>query len=344
MKRLFSPVVVWFSTERCFAGCKHCCYPPVYGRDLGTDEAKELISRVASFGAKYFIFSGGEPLLREDIVELVSYASSKGLKVFVATKGFGLDGERGEKLIHSLAKAGAEIDVAIDALDPDIYTDITGNRGVFEWVWRAIELGKKYGVLSGLTSATLRFNLWEIPKVLDLGQRLGTVNAVLGIRPVGRASKSFWSLAPDPQELEKFFRFIAFEASRGRWKQYIHVYEPIFMRVLRQSLGNSIPRNIETARPCLIGLYLDIDSRGYAMPCLFAPIRFKNVLDEPIEEVYADMVEKTKDLRDPEKLRGRCGECEYKYICGGCRVRAYMLTGDWFAEDPLCAYKPQTRK
>ncbi|MEM1545934.1 MAG: SPASM domain-containing protein [Candidatus Methanomethylicia archaeon] len=80
---------------------------------------------------------------------------------------------------------------------------------------------------------------------------------------------------------------------------------------------------------------------GYVMPCLFASLRFGNILEDPIEETRYNMIVKTRDLRDPEKLKGKCRSCNYRSICGGCKVRSYELGGDWFGEDPLCSYNPE---
>jgi len=114
----------------------------------------------------------------------------------------------------------------------------------------------------------------------------------------------------------------------------VFIYDSLFAR-----FASSISHYGYT-RICNIGHYLNIDSAGNVMPCLFASLRFGNALNKPLEEIYMKMVEETSKLRDSENLKGRCKVCKYRYICGGCRVGAFELAGDWFAPDPLCNYNP----
>jgi MoaA/NifB/PqqE/SkfB family radical SAM enzyme len=111
-------IVLWFATERCDVGCKHCCYPPRGAKELSTDEAKTLILEVAKLGVKYFGFIGGEPLLRDDIVELCEFCNKVGLKPYVVTKGGRLAerDERGEELAKGLRRAGVKVTIAVDGI------------------------------------------------------------------------------------------------------------------------------------------------------------------------------------------------------------------------------------
>jgi len=333
----FPRIVLWYATEKCDVGCKHCCYPPKNTKELNTDEAKVLISKLSKVGVKYFVFVGGEPLLRDDIIELCKFCSEVGLKPYVVTKGGKLvgRGEKGEELAKELRRAGVKVTVAIDGISHSTIDAICEAPEVYERVMEALNRCLKYDILQGFVTAALKPNIKEISQVLDLASSLGLERTVIfGIRPTGRAKTIFNAFAPTPKEFEDFMKEVAQGVRSRRWRQSVFIYDPLFMRFV-----GDVPW-YERTRVCMIGRYLDIDSSGNAMPCLFAPLRFGNILEEPLSDIYLKMVEETNRLRDPENLKGKCRFCKYKYICGGCRVRAFELTGDWHAPDPLCSYDP----
>lgn len=336
-------IVFWFATERCDVGCKHCCYPPKNSNELDTDEAKDLISRVAEFGADYFGFIGGEPLLRDDIKVLAEWCGKLGMKPYVVTKG-GKLAERGsdaEKLASGLKKAGAKITVAIDGITHSTIDAICGIPDVYERIKRVLDMSLKHEILQGFVTAALKPNLMEICSVLDYGSRIGVSRcSIFGIRPTGRGKSTFSNFAPSPREFEDFMRGVAREIKGRRWKQEVFIYDPLFVRILREEFRGIIPW-YDYVKICRIGEYMNLDSEGRLMPCLFSELRFGNALERPLGEIYADMKEKTAKLRNPNFLNGKCGHCEYNRVCGGCRVRAYGLTGDWLGPDPLCNYVPQ---
>ncbi|ADM27659.1 Radical SAM domain protein [Ignisphaera aggregans DSM 17230] len=330
-------IVLWYATERCDVGCKHCCYPPINRRELDTDEAKFLISKLGEWGVKYFVFIGGEPFLRDDILELVKWCTKLKIKPYIVTKGGRLakGDDNAEKLAMELKRADAKVTVAIDGITHATIDAICGLPEVYDRIMNTINLCLKYEILQGFVTAALKPNINEIISVLDLASELGLERCVIfGIRPIGRGKTTFNLFAPTPKEFNDFMMRIALGIKEKRWRQEVYIYDPLFLRVVEEMKVS----NYDCSKVCKIGLYFNIDSEGYAMPCLFAPLRFKNVLNESLDEVYLDMIEKTKHLRNPEALRGKCGVCKYKYICGGCRVRAYELTGDWLASDPLCPY------
>jgi len=111
-------MVIWYATEKCDVGCRHCCYSPKGARELGTDEAKALISELSRDGVKHFTFVGGEPLLRDDVVELCKFCNEVGLRPYAVTKGGRLvgRGEESEELAKELRRAGVKVTVAVDGI------------------------------------------------------------------------------------------------------------------------------------------------------------------------------------------------------------------------------------
>jgi radical SAM protein with 4Fe4S-binding SPASM domain len=276
-------------------------------------------------------------LLRDDIVELCEFCNKVGLKPYVVTKGGRLAerDERGEELAKGLRRAGVKVTIAVDGVTHATIDAICGIPDVYDRVMEALKKCLKYEILQGFVTAVLKPNIREVPQILDLASELSTERCVIfGIRPTGRGKSTFNTFAPTPKEFENFMNEVAQGIRDRRWQQEVFIYDPLFAR-----FASSIPHYDHT-RVCNIGLYLNIDSAGNVMPCLFAPLRFGNALNKPLEEIYMKMVEETSKLRDPENLKGKCKVCKYRYICGGCRVRAFELTGDWFAPDPLCNYNP----
>jgi radical SAM protein with 4Fe4S-binding SPASM domain len=336
-KTSFPRIVLWYATERCDVGCKHCCYPPRNTKELSSDEAKTLMSKLSKAGARYFVFVGGEPLLRDDIVELCEFCNKVGLKPYVVTKGGKLVGhaERSDELAKELRHVGAKVTVAVDGITHSTIDAICEAPEVYERVMEALNRCLNHGILQGFVTAALKPNMKEIPLVLDLASNLGVERVVVfGIRPTGRAKSTFNVFAPTPKEFEGFMKEVAQGIRSRRWRQSVFIYDPLFTRFVED-----VPW-YERTRVCKIGHYFNIDSSGNVMACLFTPLRFGNALDEPLSEIYLKMVRETNKLRDPESLKGKCGICRYKYVCGGCRVRAFELTGDWHASDPLCSYDP----
>jgi len=333
----FPQIVLWYATEKCDVGCRHCCYPPKGVRELGTDEAKALMLELSKAGVRYFVFVGGEPLLRDDIIELCKFCSKVGLKPYVVTKGGRLvgRGEESEELARELKRAGVKVTVAVDGITHATIDAMCEAPEVYERVMEALERCLRHSILQGFVTAALKPNIKEVPQVLDLASSLGVERTVIfGIRPTGRAMNTFNVFAPTPSEFEDFMKEVSQGIRGRRWRQSVFVYDPLFARFV-----SDVPW-YERVKVCQIGRYLNIDSSGNVMPCLFAPLRFGNVFNEPLSEIYLRMLEETNKLRDPENLKGKCRACKYKHICSGCRVRAFELTGDWHAPDPLCNYNP----
>jgi len=169
--------------------------------------------------------------------------------------------------------------------------------------------------------------------------RRGSRHVIFSFRPTGRGREVWRRFMPSPEDHEKVLRDVAKGIAGGRWPlSEVFVYDPLFLRVLS---GFNV--KYDRVRACRIGDYMDIDSEGNVIPCLFAKaIRLGNILEEDLLKIRREMLENVllTSLKSPDNLKGKCSSCKYEWVCGGCRVRAYELTGDWFASDPLCAYLP----
>lgn len=329
------PLVFWYATEKCDMKCKHCCYPAKDRGDLSTEQAKGIISQAAEMGAKAFAFVGGEPLLRKDIVELCRCCSSEGMIPHVVTKGKSLN----EGLAEDLSEAEARVTVGLDTFTHTTADFICNEARMPQVSRQALRTCSRYGILKGSVTAALKPNLDEVPSVLDRMPSEADRLVIFGVRPSGKGKEVYDEFAPAPKRYEDFMKEVAKGTEEDRWEQEVFVYDPLFSRILKEE-GRDIES--EGGRVCQIGKYLDIDSSGNVMPCLFSKLRFGNALKEPLKKIWSKMKddEFLNSLRDPGNLRGKCTRCQYNDICGGCRTRSFRLTGDWFASDPLCAYDP----
>ncbi len=226
-----------------------------------------------------------------------------------------------DRLMNELARLGAQFTLAVDGTAHRTIDSICVNPEVKHRIKVAMRVLLRHNVLFWFVTAILRQNLREVVEVQDLASRLGLRRCVIfGYSPTGRGREVYGQFMPSPEEFERVLGEIADHVIARRWRHLVYVYEAGIV--------------------CRIGEYLCIDSQGNVIPCLFARVRFGSALDDELDDVYSEMTRFFSAIRRPEKLRGRCRACRYRYVCGGCRVRAHELKGDWLEEDPLCSYVP----
>lgn len=328
-------LVSWNTTNACNQNCAHCYRDAGAARqeELDTKEAVALIDQVAAAGFKIFIFSGGEPLLREDIYELVAYACQKGLRPVFGTNGTLITAA----VARRLKEAGAAVmGISLDSTDPAAHDRFRRTSGA----WEAAVAGMRYCAEAGLPfqvhTTVMEWNYDEVEALTDLAVQLGARgHHVFFLVPTGRAV-----------EIEHTtLRAAAYEPLLRRLleKQQTVGIEvkptcaPQFMRIARQ-LG--IP--VKYARGCLAGLsYCLIDPVGNVQACAYLDIVAGNIREKPFDVIWRT-AEIFVRLRT-RKYDGACGMCEYQDVCGGCRARAYYYHGDYMAEEPWCLYRPREK-
>jgi radical SAM protein with 4Fe4S-binding SPASM domain len=327
-----SPELYWFATNKCNLRCIYCCYDstPEGSDELSTAEAKELIRQVAEF-SKYFVIIGGEPLLREDLFELLDYARSLSLSCSIITKG--TSGNR--KWVEKMAEKGVKVDIALDALTPEVCDLLSQSERTYEKTRETIDRCLSAGILQGITSALMKPNAEETLDLLEFAAGLGVEGCWMSLRPIGRGVNIYRDLALTGVEYEEYLHRFYHRADEIKKKTGLsfYVYDPIYSRVLCQHGNNAY-------KICRIGDYLSVAANGDVIPCLFAGLKLGNIREKKIEEIWSEVISNRffKEIHDPNRLKGACGECTYSFVCGGCRARAYQLTGDWFASDPACVY------
>ncbi len=348
----FTPrLISWNTTFKCNLRCAHCyidAQQRVDDRALTTEEGRRLIEQIAEVGKPILILSGGEPLMRDDIFQLARWGTEKGLKVVMGTNGTLITDIIAEKL----RKAGiSKIAVSLDSANPEKHDRFRGLRGSWEAAVRGIKASLRHGIDLQVNTTVTKDNYGEIEDILNLAQELGASDFHLFfLVPTGRG-RELEDLSP--VEYEKMIRKLL--GKKGGYSFEVKpTCAPQFMRIAKQE-GLELKR---WGRGCIAGLwYCRIYPTGEVTPCPYLPVEAGNVRRESFKDIWFHS-EVFKKLRNFDNLKGKCGVCDYRDICGGCRARAYGLTrdftdvcgglraptgleGDYLAEEPWCVYQPK---
>lgn len=345
-------VLIWELTQACGLACDHCradAKPDRHPDELTTAEGKALLEDAAEFATgQLVVLSGGDPLVRDDVEELIAHGDACGLNMTITPSGtHSLTADR----IDALAEAGLKrMAVSLDGASPETHDAFRGETGSFEETIRAAEDARDAGVPLQVNTTVCRGTVGELPAIRDLLLEIDAVMwSVFFLVPIGRGRV----LEPiDPDEADAVMAWLDEESERQPFG--IKTTEaPQYRRV-------SIQRGLERAsadagdasdRPTgndgvrrRTGIvagdgFAFVSHTGEVYPSGFLPESAGNVRDRPITGLYRDSA-LFQSLRDRDQLRGKCGACPYRAVCGGSRSRAYAHTGDPLESDPLCPYVP----
>ena len=348
----FVPLVMsWNVTRECNMKCSHCYINATEKKlcnELTTKEAKNLMDQIYQVSAPLLILSGGEPLLRPDIFELINYGSKKGLKMGLGSNGSLID----ESVARKLKEAGiATVSISLDSNIPAQHDEFRGVAGAWEKAVEACKALRKNNVLVQVNTTLTQQNYNQIDDVMSLAENIGVENFHLFfLVPTGRGTK-ITDISPEKYEemITKTFAKTANHRLNVRPS-----CAPQFMRIAK-GMGLDMRQWI---RGCIAGLYYcRIYPNGDVTPCPYLPIKLGNIREKSFKEIWLNS-KVFKDLRNPNSLRGKCGVCEFRVSCGGCRARAYGLSNDfidycgdlhepeelksdYLTEDPWCVHQPK---
>ena len=343
-------LVAWETTRNCNLACVHCRASATmgpYDGELDTAEALQLLDQIAEVGKPIIILTGGEPLLRSDIFEIARYGTDLGMRMVMALNGTLIT----EKVARQLVDAGIQrISVSLDGSSAETHDRFRQVEGAFEGTLRGIDLLKKVGMEFQINTTITKTNLDQIPKIQELAIKLGAVaHHIFLLVPTGRG-KYIVDQAIDAAEYESTLNW--FCDQRGKTPlQLKATCAPHYYRILRQrAKKDGISVTFQThgldavTRGCLGGIgFCFISHRGIVQPCGYLNLNCSDLRQSTFAEIW-NRSEIFKELRNYDKLKGKCGPCEYKRVCGGCRARAYEATGDFMREEPLCSYQPRSKK
>ena len=324
-------LISWNTTSRCNLFCRHCYRESGPGTDtsgeLSTREGRDLIAAVARAGFRLLILSGGEPLLREDILDLVAAAREAGLVPAMGTNGTLLTAD----IARALAAAGLRgVAVSVDSLDRDYHDDFRGMKGAYDLTQRGIANALAAGLRVQINLTLTARNLEQFDAMVDHYEALG-VQAVhpFFLVPTGRAL----SMADGELASDAYFAMIRKILARQRTTT-VELKPTCAPQFMPMALEMGLPQRF--SRGCLAGVsYCCILPRGQVHVCPYLPVEAGDVRNAPFDEIW-ERSEVFRKLRDFSSYGGRCGRCEHVAICGGCRARAFHATGDYLAEEPWC--------
>ena len=324
-------IVYWNTTNACNMYCDHCyrdagCKAE---EELSTAEAKTLLEQIARAGFKIMIFSGGEPLMRPDIVELVAYAASLGLRPVFGTNGTLITLEMAQKL---KAAGAMGMGISLDSMDREKHNAFRKFPGAWEGAVQGMRNCRAAGLPFQIHTTVMEWNNHELEALTDFAVAEGAVaHHFFFLVPTGRAKTI---------EAESL-RAEAYEDTLTRImkkQQEVDIElkptcAPQFLRIAAQ-----MGMKTRFRRGCLAGTaYCIISPRGKVQPCAYLNMELGDVRQTPFDEIWknSEVLNKLRTL----EYSGGCGSCEYKRACGGCRARAaYYHEGDYMAEEPWCLY------
>ena len=324
-------IVSWNVTNACNMFCDHCyreagCKAE---EELSTEEAKTLLEQIARAGFKIMIFSGGEPLIRPDILELVSYATSLGLRSVFGTNGTLITLEMAQKLKDAGAMG---MGISLDSMDKKKHNEFRKFEGAWEGAVQGMRNCRAVGLPFQIHTTVMDWNNHELEAITDFAVAEGAVaHHFFFLVPTGRAKTIEAESLRAEQYEETLTRIMKKQTEVDI--ELKPTCAPQFMRIAAQM-------GIKTRfrRGCLAGTaYCIISPRGKVQPCAYLNMELGDVRETPFDEIWKNN-EVLNTLRTLE-YKGGCGECEFKRACGGCRARAaYYHEGDYMAEEPWCLY------
>lgn len=341
-------LVFWETTTACNLKCIHCRASAVESRsseELSTDQSRGLLDQIASFAKPVIVLSGGEPLVRPDILDIARHGTGLGLRMVLATNGTVVDGA----VARGMVEAGIQrVSISLDGADAGTHDSFRGLPGAFADALRGIDCCKAAGMPVQINTTVAKHNLRQLPQVLELAESLGAVALhVFLLVPTGCGKEISGREMISPEQYEEVLNWL-YEVSKTASINLKATCAPHYFRVMRQKAAKEgIKITPEThgleamTKGCLAGSAVCfVSHKGEVYPCGYFPVSAGNVLRTPMPEIWNDS-KLFASLRDTSLLKGKCAGCEFARVCGGCRARAYAETGDYLDEEPYCVYQPR---
>jgi radical SAM protein len=370
-------VVIWETTRACDLACVHCRAAAQSRRsqfELTTEEGHRLLEQTAELKPKVFVITGGDPLKRDDVYDTISYAKQLGLEPSITPSATPL---LTPEAIAKMKESGIKrMAISLDHYYGEAHDEFRRVPGSFDLTIRAIEAARDNDIPVQINSTVTKRTAADMPKMAELLSKYENIVmwSVFFVVPTGRAKTADMI---EPEEVETLFgnlydisRNVSFDVRTTEamhYRRYVlqrtmaeqgkttdSMVDPttglidastIFMTGMsrRRHLGMQMQTGAVTRAPKGVNEakgFVFISHIGDVYPSGFLPLRAGNVKKESLVDLYrnSDLFMK---LRDTSNLKGKCGVCEFRELCGGSRSRAWSVTGDVFASDPTCTYVPQ---
>ncbi len=368
-------LLFWETTAACNLACVHCRRLDVSREmsrdDLTTGQATALIRSLPEVGRPILVFSGGEPLMRPDVFELAEIARDAGLPTALATNGTIMD----DRVARRIVDVGVRrVSMSFDGPDAETHDRFRGIDGAFDATVRGFNELRTRGMSMQINTTVTRHNYARMDEMYRLALDLGAdALHIFMLVPVGCGMELKEDVILSPDEYENALHWIYDRSLEGE----LHLKAtcaPHYFRVMRQRAkeeGRPMPEFAHPHRSmkpgtgsaggrgghpggesgghgnmtamtkgCLAGQAICFVSHtGEVFPCGYLPVSSGNVKDQGLPRIWRESAV-FADMRDDTRLQGKCGLCEFKRVCMGCRARAYAETHDYLAEEPTCDYVP----
>jgi radical SAM protein with 4Fe4S-binding SPASM domain len=331
-------VVAWESTRACNYACQHCralAQKQADPNQLTTKEAYQMVDQIASFCKPIFIISGGDPLQREDIFDIAKYASKQGLRVVMSPSGSNITPEIIEKMKDSGVKM---ISLSLDGSSAAVHDSFRMVLGAFDLTIHNMTLAYESKMPFRVNTTVTQHNLMDLPNILKLVTDVCAVEwDVFMLVPTGRGKIQ---MEITPEQYEETLQLI-YKTSLTSHIPIKVTCAPQYNRIFTQHTQNKTEtRKHGSRRGCMAGNgFCFISHVGKVYGCGFLPLKAGDIRQQHFREIYTNSF-LFKQLRNPCLLKGKCGICGFKAICGGCRARAFATNKDYLHEEPFCNYSP----
>lgn len=340
-------LIFWELTKECNLRCIHCraeAEDTRFEGELSLVDVTAVIDDIASHYKPILVLTGGEPLYRPDIFRIAAHARDRGLKTALASNGTLID----EAIALGIREAGIQrVSISLDGSNAASHDGFRGIPGSFEQAMAGITHLRTAGVEFQVNTTISRRNVDEIEDILKLTESIGArALHIFMLVPVGCGVEIAESEMISKEKYESVLNWF-YDRSRETKLELKATCAPHYYRIIRQraraegrKLSFESDGMTAVTRGCLAGTGVCfISHRGDVQPCGYLPVSVGNVLEQPFHEIWEE-APVFKTLRDLDNLTGKCGECEYKTFCAGCRARAYYENGDYLSDEPYCAYIP----
>jgi len=365
-------LVFWETTKACNLTCRHCRAVPqrkLGPLELNTARAFDLIDAIAEVGKPVFVLSGGEPLYRPDLFDIAEYGVATGFRMALATNGTLVT----DRVAARIADTGiSRVAISLDGAVASTHDSFRGVPGAHALALRALRTLRGEGVSVQINSTIAKHNVTELPALLDLALEIGAdALHLFMLVPVGCGLEIAPAQMLPGDEYERVLRWFD-EQSKTCPIDLKATCAPHYYRIRAQRLADDRRRGETTTsfiapgtrakaapmllhgpngrhhgqhlsamtRGCLAGTSVCfVSNEGRVYPCGYLPVSAGDTRVQRFKDIWTRS-EVFELLRDPHALQGKCGQCRYDAICGGCRARAYADTGSFLAEEPFCTYRP----
>jgi heme b synthase len=344
-------LIFWELTTGCNLRCIHCrasASELMSPEDLSYGECCKVIDQIAEYAPFILVLSGGEPLWRRDVFDLARRAKSRGIRVALATNGTLID----EAMAQRIQEAGIErVSVSLDGADAVTHDTFRGHQGAFDAAIRGIHVLRGMGVSTQINTTVSRHNEHQLPDILELSRQLG-VDAfhMFLLVPVGCGLTIQDEQAVEGEVAERILNWF-YDRSLDSSLELKATCAPHYYRIVHQRRGEArrsgarlpkLPTHGMHAitKGCLAGSAVCfISHQGDVYPCGYLPLSAGNIRRDSFRDIW-EKAPIFESLRTSDNLEGKCGVCEFRNVCMGCRARAYGMTGNYLGEEPSCIYEP----